>query len=376
MGGYVGVADHRAMVFDEVRNKAYQRAIEAAVGPDSVVVDLGAGLGLHGLIAARAGARKVYMVEPEAVLEVTRRIVADSGFDNIELLAARAEELELPEQADLIISVFTGNFLLTEDLLPSLFAARDRCLAPGGRLIPGLAEMRVVPICAETYYEKMIACWAPSSAELQGLDYSAARSFAANTAYYDTADNIQAEFLAPVSTLMELDFLSAQQADCDHRCAVTVSRAGMCHGWLGWFRAQLGDEWLSTSPQAPATHWCQVFMPLDPPLPLVPGDAIELQLRRPEYGDWVWNTSAQGETQRASTFFSAPPALGKLRKSADNFQPGATELAQAAAYALSLFDGGTTTLAIAARVIGRWPAVFKNNDDALRFVRKLVARYV
>jgi hypothetical protein len=363
------------MVFDGVRNNAYQRAIEAAVGPDSVVVDLGAGLGLHGLMAARAGARKVYMVEPEAVLEVTRRIVADSGFDTIELIAGRAEELELPEQADLIVSVFTGNFLLTEDLLPSLFAARDRCLAPGGRMIPDLAEMLIAPVSAGDYHHKMVACWSSSTAELKGLDYSAARNYAANTAYYDTAENIVPELLAPPATLMALDLLSAQSANCDQRCEVTVSQAGICHGWLGWFRARLGDEWLSTSPLAPATHWCQVFLPLDPPLAVAVGDTLNLQVQRPQYGDWLWHTRAAGEEQRASTFLSTPLPLGKLRKRADHFQPGATGRAQAAVYALSQVDGSRTTLAIAALVIARWPAEFKDQDDALRFVRQLVVQY-
>ena len=113
------------MLFDEVRNTAYGKAIEAAVRPDSVVIDLGAGLGLHGLVAARAGARKVYLVEPEPIVEITRQVVARNGLHNVEVVAKSAEKLELPEQADLIITVFTGNFLLGEDLLPVLFAARD-----------------------------------------------------------------------------------------------------------------------------------------------------------------------------------------------------------------------------------------------------------
>lgn len=53
---YGQVCDHRSMVFDQRRNAAYARAIAAHVRPDSVVLDLGAGLGLHGLLAARAGA--------------------------------------------------------------------------------------------------------------------------------------------------------------------------------------------------------------------------------------------------------------------------------------------------------------------------------
>ena len=312
---------------------------------------------------------------PEPVLEVARRIVDDNGFDNVELIAARGEEVDLPEKVDLIISVFTGNFLLTEDLLPSLFAARDRCLRAGGRMIPDLTQMQVAPICAGAYHDKVVACWAPSVPELQGLDYSAARNYAANTAYYDVSENIEPELLAPATTLLELDLLTADKAACNHRCEVTVTRDASCHGWLGWFRMRLGDEWLSTSPTAAAMHWSQVMLPLDPPLPLAAGDTISLKLQRPQYGDWVWKTSTAQHQQRASTFFALPPALGRLHKRADRYQPNATATSEAAAYVLSCFDGTATAVAIAAAVFSGWPGEFRDADDALRFVRQLVEKY-
>jgi predicted RNA methylase len=363
------------MLFDQVRNSAYGRAIAAAVGPHSVVLDLGAGLGLHGMMAARAGAKKVYLVEPAPIIEVTRRIVAANGFSNIELLECRAEELELPEPVDLIISVFTGNFLLEEDLLPSLFTARDRCLAPGGKMIPDLAQMQVAPVTAGAYHDKWVACWREEVAELEGLDFSAARSYAANTLYYDSAEHLSPELLASAGTLMELDLLKAEKAECAHACELSVSRAGTFHGWLGWFRMRLGNEWLSTAPDAPAMHWSQVLMPLDPPLDVSGGDRVTLQLRRPEFGDWVWTTrTAQGK-QRASTFLSAPPELAKIHKQAEQYQPRGGALAEAVGYTLSRFDGSSKTQAIAEAVFARWPDEFRNAGEAQQFVRKLVDKY-
>ena len=66
---YTQVTAHRHMVFDARRNAAYVRALEKLVTPDTVVLDLGAGLGVLGLYAARLGAKKVYLVEPEPVIE-------------------------------------------------------------------------------------------------------------------------------------------------------------------------------------------------------------------------------------------------------------------------------------------------------------------
>ena len=71
------------MVFDGLRNRAYARALAKIVGPDTTVMDLGAGLGMHGLIAARQGARSVHLVEPAPVLDVTRKIAANNDLDNV-----------------------------------------------------------------------------------------------------------------------------------------------------------------------------------------------------------------------------------------------------------------------------------------------------
>ena len=51
------------MALDEVRNRAYAQALRRVITPESVVLDLGAGLGTLGLLAAKLGARRVYLVE-------------------------------------------------------------------------------------------------------------------------------------------------------------------------------------------------------------------------------------------------------------------------------------------------------------------------
>jgi predicted RNA methylase len=94
------------MIFDGIRNAAYTRALKKAITPDTTVMDLGAGLGLHGLIAVRLGAAKAYLVEPTDVIEVARRVAADNNLDEVECIHARVEELELDIKVDVLVSVF------------------------------------------------------------------------------------------------------------------------------------------------------------------------------------------------------------------------------------------------------------------------------
>ena len=154
--------EQRSMVLDDHRNGFYRRALEQVIGPESVVMDLG--LGILGFIAASLGAKKVLMVEPKTNQEAARRIAAGNGLEHkVEFIASTAEQLLSGVKVDVITSVFTGNFLLEEDLLPSLFLARDRFLKPSGSLIPDRAVMVVVPVSMSDFYDKHINRWADGS---------------------------------------------------------------------------------------------------------------------------------------------------------------------------------------------------------------------
>src|SRR3954467_14013850 len=143
---YVYVANHRSMALDRVRNERYARALAAVVNENSVVLDLGAGTGIHGMIAARLGARRVYLVEPEDVIAVAEEAVRTKQLqDVVRCVQGAVEDVEIPEPVDVIVSALTGNFLLSEDLLPVLFHARDRLLKPGGTLVPDQATIELVP---------------------------------------------------------------------------------------------------------------------------------------------------------------------------------------------------------------------------------------
>jgi protein arginine N-methyltransferase 1 len=71
--------EHRLYLSDAVRVRAYERAICAIVRPGDVVLDLGAGTGVLGLLACRAGARRVYAVDGGGILGVARALARANG---------------------------------------------------------------------------------------------------------------------------------------------------------------------------------------------------------------------------------------------------------------------------------------------------------
>ena len=360
------------MALDARRNEVYQTALRGVIGPDTVVLDLGAGTGVLGLIAARLGARRVYLVEPEDIIGVAEEIARANGLqDRVRCLRGRIEDVEIPERVDVVVSVMTGNFLVTEDLLPALFKTRDRFLKPGGLLLPSAATMEVVPVSAPAVHAREIAAW---STPQDGVDLSAARAYAANTVFYKSEGVRDARFLADPATLVAIDLTTAVEDHVHGEVDLNVTRGGLCHGWLGWFRMKLGDRWLSTSPRETPMHWSQAFLPLDPPLPLERGERATLTVDRPSRGDWTWQVKTRAGVQRHSTLFAAPMTPDTLRMASRQFTPALSDDGRVVVDVLTRCDGATSVDALAERLGLAYPNRYADQEEAVAFVQRAIRR--
>lgn len=63
----------------------------------------------------------------------------------LQVIHGRIEEVELPEQVDVIISEWMGFYLLHEGMLDSVLSARDKFLKSDGYLFPNIAKIYVAP---------------------------------------------------------------------------------------------------------------------------------------------------------------------------------------------------------------------------------------
>ncbi len=370
---YSNILVHKSMVFDEVRNGSYQKAIRKTIKPGDTVLDLGAGLGILGLMALQEGAGRVYMVDPSPVLKVAKLAAERGGYaDRLILIERAIEEADLPEQVDCIVSVFTGNFLLSEDLLPSLIFARNHFLKPGGVLLPDRGVMEVAPVMAAAYYEKWIEGW---SDKPFAIDYSFLQTFAANNIFDVTPEQLNAELLATPVPIFEMDFYLADEANCNVEAQIQATKSGICHGILGWFRARVGDDWLSTSPQEPKMHWRQTFLPLQQPVSLESGDILLFELNRPEFGDWTWSFTVNGHKQRQSTFLSYPQDPSRLIRLSNDYSPALSERGKVAREVLSLFNGKHTTAEITRMIKRQFPDFCRSERFTQDTIKNLIRNY-
>jgi precorrin-6B methylase 2 len=145
--GWADPVEHARMLHDDRRTRDYMKALERAVRPGDVVLDIGTGSGVLAVAAARAGARHVYAVEASDIAAVAARVFAANGVeDRVTLLAGWSRQLDLPEPADLLVSEVIGNDPFEEEILETTLDARRRLLKPGARLVPNALTLFARPL--------------------------------------------------------------------------------------------------------------------------------------------------------------------------------------------------------------------------------------
>jgi len=125
------------MINDTGRNVFYKAAIESSVS-GKVVCDIGCGSGLLSILAAKAGATKVYAVEMDpGRAAFAEAIIAKLGLTNIEII--KGDFLAMDIKADIYVSETIGAQIYNENIINIAEHARRH----GGVFIPSQFDMWV-----------------------------------------------------------------------------------------------------------------------------------------------------------------------------------------------------------------------------------------
>ncbi len=281
--------DYCGMVADTVRMDAYREALERAVTPDSVVLDIGTGIGVFAILARRFGARKVFAVEPGDVIRLAERIAEDSGAaDGIAFIQDLSTRITLPERADVMISDLRAILPLFQHHIPSIVDARKRLLEPGAVLIPQRDTLWAAVVHAPDTYRKLTRPWSDSlGVELQAtqpiLTQMSRRVVVA-------ADQLVTEPMAWAT----LEYATVESPNVRGEVEWTVARASTAHGLVLWFDTVLADGiGFSNAPGEVETIYGNEFFPFPSEVGLEPGDTIGVELAADLVVDryvWRWNT--------------------------------------------------------------------------------------
>ena len=381
-GGY-DIHGHGAMVADLGRTNAYAQALGARLTPDSVVLDIGAGAGILTLLACQAGARKVYAVESDGIIEVARESVARSGYsDRVELIQAFSTAIDLPEKVDVIVSEVHGVLPFHGDGLTSLIDARNRFLRPGGFMIPMRETVSVAVVALPDAYEWIVGPWENSF----GFDCAGARRRSLCT--WMRLRCAPEQLLVEPKVWSVLDYQDLQSPSARGQASWTIAHACKAHGVCAWFDCETAPGCgFSNSPLSGERHvFANGFFSWSEPCQLEAGDQVDIEVRVDMVQSdltFSWNTVVRGSGSpgpikarfRQSELQGTPISADWLRKSDASFVPSPNREADIDKLMLELLFEGLSLEEISQRVSEQFPDRFPTWRDALVRAGDMSRRY-
>jgi SAM-dependent methyltransferase len=286
---------HLLMIRDDIRNRAYRDALQAAIKPGDLVLDFGAGTGILSMFAAQAGAKRVFAVERTNIASFARRITAQNGFaDRIQIIQQDIEKVRLPQKVDVIVSEWLGTYGVDENLLAPLLLARDRWLKPGGKMLPESVSAWLSPL----WNSDLAIDVALSRGRPYGLDLRMIANGTVQEMNWARKPLSESDLMAHPQIMWTTDVYSCSvsQARLPSRAQskFLALRDGKINALSAWFTADFGNSvTLTNSPAAPVTHWGQYLFALKQPVEVTTGTPIFVEFTclpaTPGYTSQAWS---------------------------------------------------------------------------------------
>ena len=371
------------MFADRQRHDAYERALRESIRPGDVVLDIGTGIGVYALLAAKLGARRVFAVEPNPFVELGPRLAATNGLaDRVEFIEAMSTQIDLPEPVDVVVADLRGVLPYHEHNFASLRDARRRFLKPGGIMMPTSDRIFAALATNANGERQFRSVWIDNPFD---LDLSEAMADQAHALRQDSVrpDDLRSE---PFQ-ISSVDYASSDEDnDFDHRAAVEITSPGTVHGFSVWFEATvLPGITYATGPFSPPTVYGMAFLPFGEPREVEEGDTVSVRLSARQADDdyvWTWGAFSGDDAGGApdweveqTTFRSTPIDVRRIMRRRANHRIGGSRALDADRTALQMLSEGATLGETSDALVADFGDVVADAPAALTRVADLAERY-
>lgn len=379
-------SSYGSMISDSTRMNAHVEALRQNVKPDTVVLDIGTGTGIFALLACQFGARRVYAIEPNTIIEIAREIAKSNNYaDRIEFIQETSLDVTLPERTDIIISDLRGLLPMHGNHLHAIVDARQRFLKPGGLLIPQSDTLWASIVYAPELYNSYASPWLNNPYD---IDMQCVLKFETNR--WGAGRVKPEQLLAKPKCLSTFHYNSIKSLDVNKTLSWNVRQTQTCHGLIIWFDATLSDNVrILHAPGSPGGKevFGSGFFPLTRPVKLSVNDSVSVTIKANLIGDhyvWCWDTTVldKGTPERIkaefkqSTFYSEPLSPLQLSKISSTSIPKLDEEGQIDRAILMLMDGEKSLGEIARELFKKFPNRFTKLQDALTRAGELSKKYI
>jgi type II protein arginine methyltransferase len=272
---------HFNMLNDVERNEQYDRTIRQVIDTQSTVLDVGTGSGLLSMMAARAGAQKVYTCEVvPPIAEVASALIASNGYaGRIQVFAKKSDELvlgiDIPERLDVLITETIDSALIGEGIIPIIKHAREYLLKSNAKIVPFGAKVFASLLESETVLKMNRVDRAV------GFDVSGFNKLATSGAYPVRLGLLNHRLLCQPIEVCQFNFEqdSLEQRQFEH--PIVARESGLCHAVAYWFDLYLNETTtISNAPGNRQTHWKQAIQCLPCPIEIQAGEPVRLCVKQ------------------------------------------------------------------------------------------------
>ncbi|HRH43005.1 MAG TPA: 50S ribosomal protein L11 methyltransferase [Pyrinomonadaceae bacterium] len=228
---------HASMLGDGIRNWSFFQALQKYVTKETSVLDIGSGVGVWAILAAKLGAKRVVAIEKNEILIpiIQRHIIENDVVNQVEVINVDSRDFKSKEKFDLIISETIGNLGFEENIAGILLDAKNRFLSQNGLIIPQAVSLMCVPINFVDSTTNL-----PDSIPFS-CDYF--KSLAVNFSQYCKTRN-KLNFLSEPKVLLETDLLNITiQPEIENlKVSWFLPDVSQVNGFALFARAQLTEE--------------------------------------------------------------------------------------------------------------------------------------
>ena len=266
-------------IFDQhISTLSFRAAIEinSEFFEDRTVLVINSGIGLYSLFCAKAGARKVYSLEPnKTYFKFQKKIVQLNRYqDIIEVHNCEIEDIYNIEKVDIIVCEWMGNFLLSNSFLKSVIYARDKFLVRDGLIFPDKATLFISGIQDEEFKQSKFKMWD----NVYNVNMSCVKNVSFKDPLIDTFN--KKNILSTICPIFEVDLYKIKESEINfsNSYELIFNKNDNLSALAGWFDVEFSKTpnkiKFTTSPFNQYTRWKQTIFYLEKNIKVYKGSVL------------------------------------------------------------------------------------------------------